>query len=162
MVCYVKTCSLLVKNTEHLKANPNSNIFENLENKESWNGITSKVLTRFFLTACPYWELFWSVFSRIRTRITRNTDTFYAVPSFEIRAWLKEAIRIMWLKPSITTQINNARIYLSTQLLFSPFVFSFYLKFLLLISVGNIPFPYYFRTCTILITLKFTKEMLSW
>ena len=111
---------------------------------------------------CPYWELFWSIFSRIRTRITRNTDTFYAVSSFEIRAWLKEAIRIMWLKPSITTQINNARIYLSTQLLFSPFVFSFYLKFLLLISVGNIPFPYYFRTCTILITLKFTKEMLSW
>ena len=51
MVCYVKTCSLLVKNTEHLKANPNSNIFENLENKESWNGTTSKVLTRFFLTA---------------------------------------------------------------------------------------------------------------
>ena len=35
---------------------------------------------------CPYWELVWSAFSRIqsecremRTRITPNTDTFYAV-----------------------------------------------------------------------------------
>ena len=35
---------------------------------------------------CPYSELFWSAFSRIqsecremRTRITPNTDTFYAV-----------------------------------------------------------------------------------
>ena len=35
---------------------------------------------------CPYSELFWSVFSRIRTenekireRITPNTDSFYAV-----------------------------------------------------------------------------------
>ena len=29
---------------------------------------------------CPYSELFWSVFSRIRTRIIPNRDTFYAVP----------------------------------------------------------------------------------
>ena len=28
---------------------------------------------------CPYSELFWSAFYRIRTRITPNTDTFYAV-----------------------------------------------------------------------------------
>ena len=36
---------------------------------------------------CPYWELFWSAFSRIRTeygeirstRITPNTDTVYTV-----------------------------------------------------------------------------------
>ena len=28
---------------------------------------------------CPYSELFWSTFSPIRTRITPNTDTFYAV-----------------------------------------------------------------------------------
>ena len=28
---------------------------------------------------CPYSELFWSVFSRIRTRITLNTETFCAV-----------------------------------------------------------------------------------
>ena len=35
----------------------------------------------FGLPNCPYSELFWSVFSRIRTesRITPNTDTFYAV-----------------------------------------------------------------------------------
>ena len=37
-------------------------------------------------TKCPYSEIFWSAFSRIRTkygkkrtRITPNTDTFYAV-----------------------------------------------------------------------------------
>ena len=28
---------------------------------------------------CPYSEFFWSAFSRIRTRITPNTDTFHAV-----------------------------------------------------------------------------------
>ena len=28
---------------------------------------------------CPYSELFWSVFSRIRTRITPNIDTFHVV-----------------------------------------------------------------------------------
>ena len=28
---------------------------------------------------CPYLELFWTVISRIRTRITPNTDTFRAV-----------------------------------------------------------------------------------
>ena len=28
---------------------------------------------------CPYSGLFWSAFSRIRTRITPKTDTFYAV-----------------------------------------------------------------------------------
>ena len=28
---------------------------------------------------CPYAELFWSIFSRIRTRITPNTVAFYAV-----------------------------------------------------------------------------------
>ena len=28
---------------------------------------------------CPYLELFWSVFSRIRTRITPNMDNFYSV-----------------------------------------------------------------------------------
>ena len=40
---------------------------------------------------CPYSELFWSVFSRIRneygkirTRITPNTDTFYVVSSDSI------------------------------------------------------------------------------
>ena len=40
---------------------------------------------------CPYSELFWSVFSRIpkmRTRITPNTDTFYAVIPSE-NAFLK-------------------------------------------------------------------------
>ena len=31
---------------------------------------------------CPYSELFWSAFSRIRTRITPNNDTFYAVLQF--------------------------------------------------------------------------------
>ena len=31
---------------------------------------------------CPYSELFWSAFFRIRTRITSNTDTFYAVIIF--------------------------------------------------------------------------------
>ena len=28
---------------------------------------------------CPYSELFWSVFSRIQSRITPNMDTFHAV-----------------------------------------------------------------------------------
>ena len=28
---------------------------------------------------CPYSELFWSKSKKMRTRITRNTDTFYAV-----------------------------------------------------------------------------------
>ena len=28
---------------------------------------------------CPYSELFWSERGKIRTRITPNTDTFYAV-----------------------------------------------------------------------------------
>ena len=37
-------------------------------------------LSIFFLhKKCPYSELFWSAFSRIRTRITPNTDTFHAV-----------------------------------------------------------------------------------
>ena len=52
---------------------------------------TSFVLNRALRKKCPYSELFWSVFSRIwteyeeirsikiRTRITPNTDTFYAV-----------------------------------------------------------------------------------
>ena len=31
---------------------------------------------------CLYSELFWSVFSRIRTRTTPNTDTFYAVAKY--------------------------------------------------------------------------------
>ena len=39
-----------------------------------------KVLTTFSLRKkCPYLELFLSEFSRIRTRITRNKDIFYAV-----------------------------------------------------------------------------------
>ena len=37
---------------------------------------------------CPYLELFWSVFSlnakKIRTRITPNTDTFYAVKNTNV------------------------------------------------------------------------------
>ena len=31
---------------------------------------------------CLHWELFWSTFSHNRTRITPNTDTFYAVYPF--------------------------------------------------------------------------------
>ena len=33
---------------------------------------------------CPYLELFWSVFSRIRTRIIPNADTSYAVRVIQI------------------------------------------------------------------------------
>ena len=36
-------------------------------------------LTTSLLEKCPYSELFWSSFSSIRTRITPNKDTFYAV-----------------------------------------------------------------------------------
>ena len=32
---------------------------------------------------CPYSELFWSIFSRIRSRITPNMDTFHAVSLLE-------------------------------------------------------------------------------
>ena len=53
------------------------------------NSTRGKFATRFLVSAeenltqslrkkCPYSELFWSVFSRIRTRITPNTDTFHA------------------------------------------------------------------------------------
>ena len=31
---------------------------------------------------CPYLEFFWSAFSCMRTRITPNTDTFYAFKEF--------------------------------------------------------------------------------
>ena len=41
---------------------------EAYENSEStWSTLRKK---------CPYSELFWSVFFRIRTRITWNTDSF--------------------------------------------------------------------------------------
>ena len=36
---------------------------------------------------CPYSELFWSAFSRIRTRTTSNTDTFYAVSGVWWNMW---------------------------------------------------------------------------
>ena len=32
---------------------------------------------------CPYSELFWSVFSRVRTTISSNTETFYAVQLYQ-------------------------------------------------------------------------------
>ena len=32
---------------------------------------------------CPYSELFWSVFSRIRSKIAPNMDTFHAVSLLE-------------------------------------------------------------------------------
>ena len=34
---------------------------------------------------CPYLELFKSVFCRIRTRITPNTDIFYAVDAYKLK-----------------------------------------------------------------------------
>ena len=46
--------------------------------------ISNSFQTWFGRTLCekgPYSELFWSAFPRIRTRITPNTDTFYAMVS---------------------------------------------------------------------------------
>ena len=45
----------------------------------SFNPITSYKYNIILRNRCPYSELFWSSFSRIRTRITPKTDTFYAV-----------------------------------------------------------------------------------
>ena len=69
---------------------------------------------------CPYSELFWSVFSRIRTeygemrsispysvrmrmqtRITPNTDTFYAVI---VRTWTRQIRRIRRIQPMRRTR----------------------------------------------------------
>ena len=43
------------------------------------------------VTKFPYSELFWSVFSRIRTRINLNTDTFYA------QSWLWPIVPYVYL-----------------------------------------------------------------
>ena len=39
----------------------------------------TEALTKALRKKCPYSELFWSAFSRIRTKITRNTVTFHSV-----------------------------------------------------------------------------------
>ena len=39
----------------------------------------TEALTKALRKNCPYSELFWSAFSRIRTRISPNTDTFHSV-----------------------------------------------------------------------------------
>ena len=41
----------------------------------------AQTISRTLHEKCPYSELFWSVSSRIRTRKSPNTDTFYAVKS---------------------------------------------------------------------------------
>ena len=46
------------------------------QQKSSFLKLSVKITLR---EKCQYLELFWSVFSRIRTRVTPNTDTFYAV-----------------------------------------------------------------------------------
>ena len=51
---------------------------------------------------CPYSELFWSVFSRIRTRITPNTDIFHAlVISHKFNTWYGDRVSDK-LKRSVT------------------------------------------------------------
>ena len=44
--------------------------------KDTFSGILQKLSLR---EKCPNSEFFWSVFSRIRTRKTPNTDTFHEV-----------------------------------------------------------------------------------
>ena len=73
---------------------------------------------------CPYSELFWSVFPRIRTRITPNTNTFYAVsfnnlcnpnreiilsmvlPSKLVLSWLYQLLDLSLKSPIIVVRKN--------------------------------------------------------
>ena len=62
-------------------------------------GINLKISTKWVKTwrlslheKSSYSEFFWSVFSRIRTRKTLNTDTFYAVSPIHFLTYNKEII----------------------------------------------------------------------
>ena len=58
------------KNPIRIKScNPSQNFWE----------FSEKFYNSSFPENCPYSELFWTVFSRIRTRITQNMDSFHAV-----------------------------------------------------------------------------------
>ena len=46
----------------------------------------------------PYSELFWSLFSRIRTRITPNTDAFYAVIVIKPNVRYFRSLKILTIK----------------------------------------------------------------
>ena len=55
---------------------------------------------------CPYSELFWSEWGKMRTRITPNTDTFHAV-GILLSAFLVLAKSVSNVKWKITTRPLN-------------------------------------------------------
>ena len=64
----IKICTFLAIFTDYSEAFSNVN-----------HTVLLKHLYYSLREKCPYSELLWSVFSQIRTRITPNTDTFYAL-----------------------------------------------------------------------------------